>query len=163
NKLSEREGRKPCYRLTNVKREGDAIRSADVEIVADGTGYRLPSEAEWEYACRAETTRPFWLGETISTDQANNDGNSTYGKGGKVGECRKKTTPVGQFKANPWGLHDMHGNLWQWCGDWYGKYPDGKYPEGEIKDPQYSNIGGARVLRGGSWFYNVGYCRAAFR
>jgi formylglycine-generating enzyme required for sulfatase activity/serine/threonine protein kinase len=158
NKLSEREGRKPCYRLTNVQREGDKIKSADVEVLADGTGYRLPSEAQWEYACRAETTTPCWCGETITTDQANYDGNYPYRKDDKKGEYRQKTTPVEQFQANPWGLHDMHGNLWQWCGDWFGAYL-----KEEIRDPQGSNNGDARVLRGGSWVGHAFRCRAACR
>ena len=81
--------------------------------------YRLPTEAEWEYSCRASTTTPFFFGETISTDQANYNGNFTYGNG-KKGVYRKKTTPVGSFPANAWGLHDMHGNPWQWCQDRYG-------------------------------------------
>ena len=84
--------------------------------------YRLPTEAEWEYSCRAGTTTPFHFGETISTDQANYNGNFTYGNG-KKGKYREKTTPVGSFPANAWGLHDMHGNVWQWCQDWYGDYP----------------------------------------
>jgi formylglycine-generating enzyme required for sulfatase activity len=78
--------------------------------------YRLPSEAEWEYACRGGTTTPFYCGETISTDLANYDGNYTYGQGQK-GEDREKTTEVGKFPANPFGLYDMCGNVWEWCQD----------------------------------------------
>ena len=96
----------------------------------DKKPYRLPTEAEWEYACRAGTTTPFHFGETISTDQANYNGNFTYGNG-KKGVYRKKTTPVGSFPANAWGLHDMHGNVWQWCQDWYGDYP-----QKDVVDPQ---------------------------
>jgi len=107
--------------------------------------YRLPTEAEWEYACRADSTTPFHFGETISTEQANYDGNHIYGNG-KKGVFRMKTTPVGSFPANAWGLHDMHGNLWQWCQDWYGDYP-----ENDVVDPQGPNAGDCRVLRGGGW------------
>ncbi|NEP63642.1 MAG: formylglycine-generating enzyme family protein, partial [Symploca sp. SIO2G7] len=81
-----------------------------------GKSYRLPSEAEWEYACRAGTTTPFCFGESISTEQANYDGNYTYGNG-KKGKYRKKTTPVGNLSANSFGLYDMHGNVWEWCQD----------------------------------------------
>ena len=84
--------------------------------------YRLPTEAEWEYACRAGTTTPFYFGETISTDQVNYDGGYPYGKG-KKGVCRRKTTPVGSFPANAWGLYEMHGNGNEWCQDRYGDYP----------------------------------------
>jgi formylglycine-generating enzyme required for sulfatase activity len=123
----------------------------------DGKPYRLPTEAEWEYACRAGTTTPFYFGETISTDQANYGGNYTCGKG-KKGKCRQETTPVGSFPANAWGLCDLHGNVWEWCQDWYGPYP-----KGDIKDPQRSESGDARVVRSGSWRDDPGYCRAARR
>ena len=92
--------------------------------------YRLPSEAEWEYCCRAGTTTPFHFGQTISTDQANYNGNFTYGDG-KKSVLREKTTAVGSFPANAWGLHDMHGNVYQWCQDWYGNYP-----QIDVVDPQ---------------------------
>ena len=117
----------------------------------------LPTEAEWEYACRAGTTTPFHFGETISTDQANYDGDHIYGNG-KKGVYRKKTTPVGSFPANAWGLHDMHGNVWQWCQDWYGDYP-----QKDVVDPQGPEKGQRRVLRGGSWDDIPQNCRSAFR
>jgi formylglycine-generating enzyme required for sulfatase activity len=123
----------------------------------DGKRYRLPTEAEWEYACRAGTTTPFHFGETISTDQANYHGNYTYGSG-KKGQYRQKTTPVGTFPANGWGLFDMHGNVWEWWEDWYGSYH-----ESCITDPKSPDNGTARVLRGGSWGSLPGWCRSAFR
>lgn len=88
----------------------------------DGRAYRLPTEAEWEYACRAGTTSPFHFGATISTEQANFNG--TTGKGAE-GIYRLRTTPVGSFSPNGWGLYDMHGNVWQWCADGYGEYARG--------------------------------------
>jgi formylglycine-generating enzyme required for sulfatase activity len=122
----------------------------------DGKVYRLPTEAEWEFACRAGTTTPFCTGPTISTDQANYDGNWTY-DGGKKGVYRKATTPVGSFPPNAWGLVDMHGNVWEWCADWYGEYPDGVF------DPLGPAFGEERVLRGGSWVYGPRGARSACR
>lgn len=119
--------------------------------------YRLPTEAEWEYACRAGTTTPFHTGETISTDQANYNGNLVYGSG-KKGVYKQKTTPVGSFPANAWGLHDMHGNVPQWCQDWYGEYP-----KDDAVDPQGPEKGFHRVLRGGLWGGNPGASRSTHR
>jgi formylglycine-generating enzyme required for sulfatase activity len=120
---------------------------------------RLPTEAEWEYACRAGTTTPFNTGETISTDQANYDGTFTYGSGSK-GEYRGKTTAVGSFAANGFGLYDMHGNVWQWCQDFYDA---GYYKNSPTDDPQGPEKGWLRVLRGGSWAYGPWGCRSAAR
>jgi sulfatase modifying factor 1 len=122
----------------------------------DKKAYRLPTEAEWEFACRAGTKTPFYFGETISTDQANYNGEAYFN--GKKGVNREKTTPVGIFPANAWGLHDMHGNLWQWCQEWYGDYP-----QIDLVDPQGPEKGEKRVLRGGSWFDKPRYARSAFR
>ena len=126
----------------------------------EGKAYRLPTEAQWEYACRAGTNTPFHTGPTISTEQANYDGNYTYGQGRK-GVYREKTTSVGSFPANPWGLFDMHGNVWEWCNDWYGQYPTGEVtdPAG-VERPQKDSW---RVLRGGSWRSPPRHCRAACR
>ena len=119
--------------------------------------YRLPTEAEWEFACRAGTTTPFHFGDTISTDQANYVGEAVYSDG-KKGVWRKKTTPVGNFPPNAWGLHDMHGNVWQWCQDWHGDYP-----QNDVVDPQGPNEGQYRVYRGGSWGDGPVNCRSAHR
>jgi formylglycine-generating enzyme required for sulfatase activity len=119
--------------------------------------YRLPTEAEWEFCCRAGTTTPFHFGETISTEEANYAGNFTYGEG-KKGVDRKKTMAVGSFPANAFGLHDMHGNVSQWCQDWYGEYP-----QKDVVDPQGPDKGQIRVLRGGSWLNYPDYCRSASR
>ena len=122
--------------------------------------YRLPSEAEWEYACRAGTTTPFHFGETITTDLANYNGNYTYGNGVK-GSHRKETTEVGSFKiANQFGLYDMHGNVWEWCqDDWLDNYANAP-KDGSAWTSQSGNT---KVLRGGSWFSNPHYCRSASR
>ncbi|MDE5111983.1 MAG: formylglycine-generating enzyme family protein, partial [Trichodesmium sp. St7_bin2_1] len=124
-----------------------------------GRNYRLPSEAEWEYACRAGTTTPFYFGETITTELVNYYGNRTYGNGPK-GEYRGQTTPVGQFPANAFGLYDMHGNVWEWCADeWHDNYASAP-TDGSVclnGDNKYS------PLRGGSWAIIPNYCRSAFR
>jgi formylglycine-generating enzyme required for sulfatase activity len=127
----------------------------------DGKKYDLPTEAEWEYACRAGTSTTFWWGSSISTDQANYNGKEGYGKDGKAtGLYLEKPTPVRQFKPNPWGLYDMHGNLCQWCQDW--REP---YPEKDVTDPVRLLKGDrdVRVLRGGSWELGPQYCRSASR
>ncbi|MBS3026121.1 MAG: SUMF1/EgtB/PvdO family nonheme iron enzyme [Dolichospermum sp. DET50] len=121
--------------------------------------YRLPSEAEWEYACRAGTTTPFYCGETISTDLANYNGNYTYGQGQK-GEYRKKTTVVGIFPANPFGLYDMCGNVWEWCEDeWHENYINAPIDGSALT----SLIVNSKLLRGGSWINGPGSCRSACR
>jgi formylglycine-generating enzyme len=122
--------------------------------------YRLPTEAEWEYACRAGTTTPFSCGDTISTEQANYNGGYAYGSGGK-GVYREKTMPVGSFPPNAWGLFDMHGNVWQWCQDWLEIHPKTAAPEA-VTDP-VGKTGNSRVLRGGSWIDNPVECRSAYR
>ena len=125
----------------------------------DGRTYRLPSEAEWEYACRAGTTTPFAFGNTISTEQANYDGNYPYARGQK-GEWRRCTTPVGSFQPNAWGLCDMHGNLYEWCSNWYDRY---YYQKSAGNDPEGPSSGSHRVVRGGSWYCNPRGCRSAYR
>jgi len=123
--------------------------------------YRLPTEAEWEYACRAGTTTPFHFGETITPKLANYRGTETYNDSPK-GEYRQKTTPVDHFgSANPFGLCDMHGNVWEWCQDhWHGSY-EGAPPDGNAWLSK--NEDARRVVRGGSWSYNPVNCRSASR
>jgi formylglycine-generating enzyme required for sulfatase activity len=120
--------------------------------------YRLPTEAEWEYACRGGTTTPFYCGETISTDLANYNGNYTYGQGQK-GQYREKTTEVGIFPANPFGLYDMCGNVWEWCED--GLHEN--YINAPIDGSAWTSLGSEPVMRGGSWFDTPRYCRSACR
>ena len=122
-----------------------------------GGGFRLPTEAEWEYACRAGTTTAFHYGNDLDASMVNFDGYYPYGNGRK-GEFRRKTTPVGSFKPNASGLYDMHGNVWEWCEDWYGAYPSGS-----VTDPVGPGSGSGRVDRGGCWYGNAWNCRSAFR
>jgi formylglycine-generating enzyme required for sulfatase activity len=139
--------------------------------LSDMTGktYRLPSEAQWEYACRAGTTSPFYFGETITTDLANYRGtdrtiggttySGSYGSGPK-GVYREETTEVGSFPPNAFGLYDMHGNVWEWCADsWHGNY-EGAPSDGSVWEGGDES---RRVLRGGSWLNNPRYARTANR
>jgi formylglycine-generating enzyme required for sulfatase activity len=134
-----------------------------------GKKVRLPTEAEWEYACRAGTVTPFHFGTELNGTQANCDGNHPYGAQ-EIGPCKKGTCEVGSYSPNSWGLYDMHGNVWEWCADWYKK----PYALKHKKDPLHDNngfgrmllglLGGnGRVLRGGSWCDQSRYCRAASR
>jgi len=122
--------------------------------------YRLPSEAEWEYACRAGTTTPFYFGETITGELANYGASNTYAEEAK-GEYRSETTPVGQFPPNAFGLYDMHGNVWEWCADtWHNNY-DGAPTDGSVWIENGND--NRSHLRGGSWGFNPNDCRSAFR
>ena len=120
-------------------------------------GCRLPTEAEWEYACRAGTTTPFFTGENITTAQANFNGNFPYHNSPK-GEYRAMTMPVGSFAPNSWGLYDMAGNVWEWCQDWYDDYS----AEDQV-NPRGAETGTFRVFRGGGWRNYAQLCRSAFR
>jgi formylglycine-generating enzyme required for sulfatase activity len=132
-----------------------------------GRYYTLPSEAQWEYACRAGKSTPFAFGDTLTSELANYDGAYTYGNG-PTGKNRKQTTPVGMFPANAWGLQDMHGNVREWClDDWHGSYEgapvDGSAWVDGAEGQSSKREGGRRLLRGGSWFYGPWYCRSACR
>ena len=139
----------------------DAVEFCDRLTQQTGKPYRLPSEAEWEYACRANTTTPFHLGDTLSADLANYDGNYTYGNGAK-GQYRQATTVVGQFGvANAFGLFDLHGNVFEWCLDhWHPSY-EGAPTDGSawVTDGNEAR----RIIRGGSWFGYPWDCRSAYR
>ncbi|NEP03278.1 MAG: SUMF1/EgtB/PvdO family nonheme iron enzyme [Symploca sp. SIO2E9] len=142
----------------------DAVEFCQRLSKQTGKQYRLPSEAEWEYACRAFTTTPFHFGETITDKLANYDASDTYASEPK-GEYRKQTTPVGMFPPNAFGLYDMHGNVYEWCADdWHENY-QGAPNDGSawIEEDCNGNDNYSQVLRGGSWFIDPYLCRCAFR
>jgi formylglycine-generating enzyme required for sulfatase activity len=116
---------------------------------AAGRVYRLPTESEWEYACRAGSSTAYCFGE----EDARLGEYAWYGK-----NSGNKTHPVGQKTSNAWGLYDMHGNVWEWCSDWYGDYPSGS-----VRDPKGASTGSCRVDRGGSWYNVAANCRSANR
>ena len=160
-------GTNPIYFLKRVIRKsdssmypveqvswGDAVefckKLSDLpEEKAAGRVYRLPTEAEWEYACRAGSKTAYSFGESSESlgDYAWVEGNSN-----------KQTHPVGEKKANAWGLYDMHGNVWEWCSDWLGEYP-----KGAVSDPVGPREGSIRVIRGGGWSGGAALCRSAIR
>jgi len=158
NKLSIKEGLSPAYSINSKTNPADwgAVPTSyddpkrttwDAVVIVDGsTGYRLPTEAQWEYACRAGTTTAYNTGDTISDNTGWYDNNSG------------KTHQVGLKPANAWGLYDMHGNLWEWCWDWYGTYPSTSQT-----DPTGAVSGTLRVNRGGYWNNAATYLRSAYR
>ena len=162
NKLCAQDGFPAYYTLTTAPRASGSIQSASVSV-AGGKGYRLPTEAEWEYACRANTTTPFHFGSVLNGDNANANVNvnDPYGTTTK-GNYLKQMTTVGSYPANSFGLHDMHGNVWEWCCDVYDKAAyQGR--SGTTVDPLTKTGSESRVLRGGSWNLNAWYMRSAHR
>ncbi len=155
NTLSLRDRLTPAYAFRDDK-SGDFTvtwdRSAD--------GYRLPTEAEWEYACRAGSTGPFNTGDTISDAEANCYNHYGYNNTSDriVGGYRRSTTAVRSFRANGWGLFDMHGNVAEWCWDWYGEYGTAGRT-----DPAGADAGSFRVNRGGGWNDFPKHIRSAYR
>jgi len=126
--------------------------------LATGRAYGLPTEAQWEYACRAGSSTPFSFGETITTDLANYNGEWTYRSEPK-GIYRHTTTDSGSFPPNDFGPYDMHGNLWEWCADWFVN----RFPDASQVDPAGPTSAQWRVLRGGAWDCSYRYCRSAIR
>jgi len=174
NILSAREGLSQCYIFSgcNGQALGTGMTCASVTFRDPCTGYRLPTEAQWEYAARATTTTPWAYayhydysanpGQVISEDfNSNLDAMAWYAwNDGLTGGYSMGTKPVAKKQANKWGLFDMHGNVWEWCQDWYGDYPSG----GSIsRDPQGPATGIERVARGGYWESSAGAARVANR
>jgi len=152
NARSQTQGLTPAY----------TINRTSVTWNQSANGYRLPTESEWEYACRAGTSTPFHTGSCLDADdEANYDGDNPY-SGCSSGVDRRQTTDVKTFGANAWGLYDMHGNVWEWCWDWYGTYPEGTQGS-PAEDPTGSEAGSDRVRRGGGWDFSARYCRSAHR
>jgi sulfatase modifying factor 1 len=123
-----------------------------------GRRYRLPTEAEWEYACRAGTVTPYATGETVTTAQANFNGKQPYGNKSAPGMFRERPTRAGGFPSNAWGMSEMHGNVWEWVADWYAAYP-----AASPADPAGPSQGESRVLRGGAFFNTPRDLRSANR
>jgi formylglycine-generating enzyme required for sulfatase activity len=146
-----------CAALTTRERKAGRLPAGYV--------YRLPTDAEWEYACRAGTTTPFHYGRELRSGMANFNGNYEYLVGDPFlynnpsGTYLSRTTAVGSYAPNAWGLADMHGNVWEWCSDWWSA----SLPGGSVTDPQGALTGSARVVRGGSWGHVARACRSAFR
>ena len=153
NKMSEAESLQPFYDIKNVKRRSDnSIESATVSIFG-GTGFRLPTEAEWEYACRAGSITPWSFG-----DQILEIGHYAW----YCDNSSMETHPVGERKPNSWGLYDMHGNVMEWCYDWYGELHYQQCSD-EEENPTGPAAGITRVLRGGAWQFGAEATRCAYR
>lgn len=139
-----------CARLT--ERERTAGRLPQGYVV------RLPTEAEWEYACRAGTQGPSVFGDSLSSTNANFDGSKPYGDAAK-GPALNRAVVGGQYPPNAWGLHDMHGNVWEWCSDWHPN----RLPGGKVTDPVGAGSVRQRALRGGGWHNEGAACRSGYR
>jgi formylglycine-generating enzyme required for sulfatase activity len=128
-------------------------------MVDEPLTFRLPTEAEWEWACRAGTVTPFYLGNSITPKDARYDAKYHYTSGGGRDPQMRGTVSVGSFPPNPWGLHDMMGNVYEWCTDWYDEH---YYPDSPETDPKGPARGTTRVMRGGAWNYYPNHSCASF-
>lgn len=159
NQLSKRDKLPSYYEITEIKKDQTSIVSADVKIKG-GIGYRLPTEAEWEYACRAGSSTPYHFGEAKGTGRKGNCHYRRTAYSGTTNYALGRTTTVGSYKPNAWGLYDMHGNVAEWCWDVYGESYYDKSPRAHPSGPKTGNH---RVLRGGSFLVNETRCRSAAR
>jgi formylglycine-generating enzyme required for sulfatase activity len=157
NRLSEKDRLPAAYEISNIKKNGDHVVGAEVSQILSSTGYRLPTEAEWEFACRAGTTTAFIFGNTITPEDANFDGLTPYNEGAK-GEYRNRTIEVDALLPNRFGLYHMSGNVFEWCWDYYALYPPGP-----ATDPTGPDHGTDRIRRGGSYKSPGHHMRSAMR
>ena len=159
NTLSEKEARRPYYRIAGIARHAKGwIKDAQVSIEGGG-GYHLPTEAQWEYACRAGTTTPFNFGAANNGALSNCNGQAPYGTE-EQGPALGRTVPVGSYRPNAFGLYDMHGNVWEWCWD---VYDEAYYKNSPESDPAGPSGGSRRVNRGGNWRREAAFSRSAVR
>jgi formylglycine-generating enzyme required for sulfatase activity len=159
NFRSTGEGLAVAYTITGITYSGSHITSATVTWNHHANGYRLLTEAEWEYACRATSTTAFCNGDITNPDDNCSPLDPNLDQvGWYCGNALSRTHDVGGKTANAWGLMDMHGNVWEWCWDRYGTYPTGP-----LTDPTGPTFGSDRVMRGGWWLYAAHYCRSARR
>jgi formylglycine-generating enzyme required for sulfatase activity len=156
NSLSGRDGYNAAYRISDIVTSGNHIIEATVTLATHANGYRLLTEAEWEYACRASSTTAFCNGGI--TGLACNDEPNLTQVGWYCGNAAAATHDVEGKSANAWGLKDMHGNVQEWVWDWYAAYP-----AGPVTDPAGPDTGSQRIQRGGSWLSSSQSCRSAVR
>jgi formylglycine-generating enzyme len=164
NSFNEKNKGSPTHPVERVSWDMIQPFLQKLEALLSGCRVTLPTEAEWEYACRAGTTTPFSWGETISTNQVNYDGDFPYGDG-KKGDYREHTVAVKALPANGWGLYQMHGNVWEWCADEPLTYEKDAVTDPGLHDAlaAVADQEAARVLRGGGWFDHAQYARSAYR
>ena len=160
NQRSTRDGYAPAYTITGATHDGNHITDATVTWNQDANGYRLPTEAEWEYACRAGTGTAFHNGPIVHAGYVCGDDPGLDQVAWYCDNAESTAHDVGGKRSNAWGLYDMHGNVVEWCWDWYDPW---EFADGDVTDPTGPVSGSLRVTRGGAWWRVPTYCRSAFR